>query len=116
MLLKDDVAALALYDRAQTYISKLPSSPSSITQDIPITKDDISSLAKSMQSEMTHAHAQVILSNPSGTESATKVFPMNLSRLTVDICFDELTSLSSAEVSRFDEFSRVSCQVTACTC
>jgi len=105
MLLKDDLAALALYDKAQTYISKLPSSPSLITQDIPVTKDDMSSLAKSMQSEMTRAHAQVILSNPSGMESATKVFPMNVSRLTIEICFDDLTSLSTAAISRFDEFS-----------
>jgi hypothetical protein len=73
MLLRDDLAALALYDRAQTYISKLPSSPTSITQDIPVTKDDILSIDKALQSEMTRAHAQVIHSNPSGTESASKV-------------------------------------------
>jgi hypothetical protein len=81
-LLKDDISALALYERAQSYISKLPSSLPSITDDIPITKDDISSLIKTLESEMTRAHAQVILSNPTQIDSAQKVLQLTSLKLT----------------------------------
>jgi len=99
-LLKDDVSALALYERAQTYISKTPSSLPSITDDIPVTKEDISSLVKVLESEMTRSHAQVILSNPTQTDSAQKVSPLSFffRRLTIETVVEQITSVSAIYV------------------
>ena len=97
-LLKDDVSALALYERAQTYISKLPSSLPSITDDIPVTKEDISSLVKVLESEMTRSHAQVILSNPTQTDSAQKVSPPSFFPQTVETVVEQITSVSAIYV------------------
>jgi len=69
-LLKDHVSALALYEKAQTYLSKIPESLGSFPEkDIPVTKSDVQALMTLLQGEMTRSHAHVILSQPSATES-----------------------------------------------
>ena len=69
-LLKDYVAALALYERAHTYLTKIPSSLTSFAEnDIPVKTDDISSLATVLEGEMTRSHAHVVLSQATSTES-----------------------------------------------
>jgi len=76
-LLKDHISALALYERAQSYISKIPSSMGSLPEtDIPVTKDDIESLLTTLEGELTRSHANVIVSQPSSieTEHLNKVF------------------------------------------
>jgi RNA-binding signal recognition particle 68 len=68
--LKDHIAALALYERAHTYLTKIPSSLGSFPEkDIPVTKNDVSSLATVLEGEMTRAHAHVVLSQPTSNES-----------------------------------------------
>jgi len=68
--LKDHVSALALYEKAQIYLSKIPQSLGSFAEkDIPITKSDVQALTTFLQGEMTRSHAHVILSQPSANES-----------------------------------------------
>jgi hypothetical protein len=68
--LKDHVAALALYERAETYLSKIPSSLGTFPEkDIPLTKDDVSSLSLVLAGEMARSHAEVVLSQPNPNES-----------------------------------------------
>src|SRR5271154_1848837 len=76
-LLKDHIAALALYERAHMYLTKIPSSLGSFPEkDIPVAKEDVSSLATVLEGEMTRSHAHVVLSRSTSTESAylQKVF------------------------------------------
>jgi hypothetical protein len=69
-LLKDHVAALALYERAHTYLTKIPSSLGSFPEkDIPVAKEDVSTLATTLEGEMTRSHAHVVLSQPNSNES-----------------------------------------------
>jgi hypothetical protein len=69
-LLKDHVAALALYERAETYITKIPSSLGTFPEkDIPVTKDDVSALSDALSGEMARSHAEVVLSQPTSNES-----------------------------------------------
>lgn len=69
-LLTEHVSALALYERAQTYLSKIPPSLGSLPEkDIPVTKDDVASLSNIIGGEMTRSHAHVILSQPNAAES-----------------------------------------------
>jgi hypothetical protein len=69
-LLKDHISALALYERVQTYLSKIPSSLGSLPEkDIPVTEDDVSSLSNVLEGEMTRSHAHVVLSQPNASES-----------------------------------------------
>jgi len=68
--LKDHIAALALYERAHTYLTKIPSSLGSLPEkDIPVEKEDVSSLATVLEGEMTRSHAHVVLSQPTSNES-----------------------------------------------
>lgn len=61
-LLKDHIAALALYEQAQTYLSKIaPSIASPTENDIPVSKGDISSLLTVIKTEMKRFHAHAIL-------------------------------------------------------
>jgi RNA-binding signal recognition particle 68 len=69
-LLKDHVSALALYEKAQAYLSKISKSLGSLPEkDIPVTKVDVTTLISLLQGEMTRSHAHVILSQPSSHES-----------------------------------------------
>jgi hypothetical protein len=61
--LKDHVSALALYDRAQTYLDQLAPSKF-IEQDIPVSEDDIATLATTLKGELTRSHVNVVLSQP----------------------------------------------------
>ena len=69
-LLKDHAAALALYERGHTYLTKIPSSLGSFPEkDIPVEKEDVSTLATVLEGEMTRSHAHVVLSQSTFTES-----------------------------------------------
>jgi len=69
-LLKNHVAALALYEKAHTYLTKIPSSLGSFPEkDIPVAKEDVSALATTLEGEMTRSHAHVVLSQPNPNES-----------------------------------------------
>src|SRR5277367_5203546 len=77
-ILKDHISALALCERAQSCISKIPSSLGSFPEKaIPVSTDDVSSLSDTLEGEMTRSHAHVILSQPNLNESLTaqKVSP-----------------------------------------
>lgn len=83
-LLKDHVSALALYEKAQTYLTKIPSSVGTFPEkDIPVTQSDVTTLTAFLQGEMTRSHAHVILSQPSPNESTyfQTVRPPPLSRV-----------------------------------
>jgi hypothetical protein len=61
---------LALYERAQTYITKIPSSLGSFPEkDIPVTKDDVTSLATTLTGELARSHAHVVLSQSNNNDS-----------------------------------------------
>jgi hypothetical protein len=65
----DHVAALALYEHGESYVSKVPSTLGVSEKDIPVTKDDITSLANLLDAEMARSHAHVVLSQPQSSAS-----------------------------------------------
>jgi hypothetical protein len=69
-LLKDHISALALYEKAQTYLAKIPQSLASFPEkDIPVYEADVRTQISLLRGEMTRCHSHVILSRPSVTES-----------------------------------------------
>ena len=95
-LLKNHISALALYERAQTYLSKIPSSIGSIAEkDIPVTFEEVSAISTHLQSELIRAHSHVIvtLPNPNEPERIRKVHPL-LMQLTLEASFGEVKTIS----------------------
>jgi signal recognition particle subunit SRP68 len=69
-LLKDHVSALALYEKAQIYLNKIPESLGSFPEkDIPVSETDVRTQISLLRGELTRSHTHVILSQPSVAES-----------------------------------------------